>query len=208
VCPEWELAGILHSLRLIRVDGPFHRFADLGFVHRQLSAGQGTAILRGLGAKLHGGRFTPRDAFETLYVATSAETARIEAESRITGSGVIDAPARPFVHFLLSGRLQGVLDLSDHSVLRVLETTVEEMAAPWVMRQMQGREAVTQTLGRIAHAALRIEGILFVSSKDRPNGRCLAIFPDRLRKGSALEIADDTGLVKEKLYAVKARLGL
>jgi hypothetical protein len=67
------------------------------------------------------------------------------------------------------------------------------------MQQMRGREAATQLLGRMVHATLRIEGILFASSKDRPDGRCLAIMPDRLKKGSALEIADDTGLVKEKL---------
>jgi hypothetical protein len=78
------LVKVHKGVRLIRVDGPFHRFADLWFVHRQLSAGRGTEVLRGLGAKMNGGRFTPRNAFETLYVAATAETARIEAESRVT----------------------------------------------------------------------------------------------------------------------------
>ena len=197
--PEPELIRFLKRVRLIRADGPFHRFADLRFVHQQLSVGRGTEVLRGLGAKMNGGRFTPRDAFETLYVATTAETARIEAESWLTASGVIGVPARPYVHFLVRGRLQSVLDLTDGSVLRALGTTVEEMCAPWVMQQMRGIEAATQLLGRMVHAARRIEGILFVSSKDRPHGRCLAILPDRLKKGSALEVADDTGLVREKL---------
>jgi RES domain-containing protein len=199
VLSERRLARVLKRVRLIRVDGPFHRFADLRFVHQQLSAGRGTEVLRGLGAKMNGGRFTPRDAFETLYVATTAETARIEAESRLTASGVIGVPTRPYVHFLVTGRLQSVLDLTDGSVLRALGTTVEEMCAPWVMQQMRGIEAATQLLGRMVHAALRIEGILFVSSKDRPHGRCLAILPDRLKRGSALEVVDDTGLVREKL---------
>jgi len=199
VLPQWELARVLKGIRLIRVDGPFHRFADLWFVHQQLSAGRGTAVLRGLGAKMNGGRFTPRNAFETLYVATTAEIARIEAESRVTASGVISAPSKPYVHFLVTGRLRSVLDLTDDYVLRALGTTIEEMHAPWVMQQMRGRKAATQLLGRMVHAALRIEGILFASSKDRPDGRCLAILPDRLRKGSRLEIEDDTGLVREKL---------
>ena len=196
---ERELARVLKGVRLIRVKGPFHRFADLWFVHQQLSAGRGTEMLRGLGAKINGGRFTPRGAFETLYVAATAETARIEGESRITASGVISAPTKPYVHFVVTGRLHRVLDLTDHSVLRALGTTADELCASWVMQQMRGEEAATQLLGRMAHAALRIEGILYVSSKDRPDGRCLAILPDRLKRGSALEIMDDTGLVREKL---------
>jgi RES domain-containing protein len=122
VLPERELARVLNGIRLIRVDGPFHRFADLWFVHRQLSAGRGTEVLRGLGAKMSGGRFTPRNAFETLYVATTGETARIEAESGFTASGVISATSRPYVHFLVTGRLQRISDLTDDAMLRALGT--------------------------------------------------------------------------------------
>ena len=197
--PQRELARVLKGIRPHPSGWAIPSFADLWFVYQQLYAGQGTEVLRGLGAKMSGGRFTPRNAFETLYVATTAETARIEAESRVTTSGVISATSRPYVHFLVTGRLQRVLDLTDDAMLRALGTTTEEMCAPWVMQQMRGREAATQLLGRMVHATLRIEGILFASSKDRPDGRCLAIMPDRLKKGSALEIADDTGLVKEKL---------
>ncbi len=197
--PERELARVLKRVRLVRVDGPFHRFADLWFVHQRLAARRKTEFLRGFGAKMNGGRFNPRGAFETLYVAATAETARIEAESRLTVSGVINSPTKPYVHFMVKGRLQRVLDLTDDSVLRALQTTTDHISAPWVMDQVQGREALTQLLGRMVHAATRIEAILFASSKDRPYGRCLAIFPDRLRRGSALEIVDDTGLVRDKL---------
>jgi hypothetical protein len=51
----------------------------------------------------------------------------------------------------------------------------------------------------MVHAAATIEAILFASCKHRPDGRCLAILPDRLRRGSALEIVDDTGLVREHI---------
>jgi sorbitol-specific phosphotransferase system component IIBC len=67
------------------------------------------------------------------------------------------------------------------------------------MKQAQGEEAATHLLGRVSHAAGRIEAILFPSSKDRPDGRCLAIFPDRLKRSSVLKIADETGLVRERL---------
>ena len=196
---ERELRQALRRVPLISIEGPFHRFVDLWFVHQSLVGGKGTKVLAGLGAQMLGGRFTPRGAFETLYVATTAETARIEAESRLTASGVIDAPSKPYVHFVVRGRLQKILDLTDAFVLGTLRTTVEQITAPWIMDQTRGKEAATQVLGRAAHISGRIEAILFLSSKDRPTGRCLAILPDRLKKGSSLEIVDETGLVRERL---------
>lgn len=200
---ERELARALRRVRLVRVEGPFHRFADLWFVYQRLAAGEGAEVLRGLGAKINGGRFTPRGAFETLYVATTAETARIEAESRITSSGVISTPTRPFVHFLVTGRLHKVLDLTDDSVLDLLQTNSDEIAVPWVVSQAQGAESATQRLGHAVHAIGRIEAIRFASTKDRPSGRCLAIFPDRLGRTSVLEIADETGLAREKVPSLR-----
>jgi RES domain-containing protein len=199
VLPEDELKRALRRVPLIGADGPFHRFVDLWFVHHNLAGGRKTEVLAGLGAKMLGGRFTPRGTFETLYVATTAATARIEAESRITASGVVDAPSRPYVHFVVQGRLQKVLDLTDTAVLATLKTTEDEMTGPWIMGQVQGDEAPTQVLGRVVHAARRIEAILFPSSKARPDGRCLAVLPDRLKRGSFLEIVDETGLVRERL---------
>src|SRR3984893_9341980 len=75
----------------------------------------------------------------------------------------------------------------------------DEMTSPWIVGQVQGDKAPTQILGRVVHAVRRIEAILFPSSKDRPEGRCLAVLPDRLKRGSSLEIVDETGLVKERL---------
>jgi RES domain-containing protein len=199
VLSEAELRRALRRVPLIVADGPFHRFVDLWFVHQNLAGGKKTEVLAGLGAKMLGGRFTPRGAFETLYVATTAATARIEAESRITASGVADAPSKPYVHFVVRGRLQKVLDLTDAGVLATLKTTEDEMTGPWILGQVQGDEAPTQILGRVVHAVRRIEAILFPSSKDRPEGRCLAVLPDRLKRGSFLEIVDETGLVKERL---------
>jgi hypothetical protein len=112
---------------------------------------------------------------------------------------VVDAPSKPYVHFVVIGRLQKVLDLTDAAVLATLKTTEDEMTGPWIVGQIQGDEAPTQVLGRVVHVLRRIEAILFPSSKDRPEGRCLAVLPDRLKKGSSLEIVDETGLVKERL---------
>ena len=133
---EAELKRALRRVALIGADGPFHRFVDLWFVHQNLAGGKKTEVLAGLGAKMLGGRFTPRGTFETLYVATTAATARIEAESRITASGVVDAPSKPYVHFVVRGRLQKVLDLTDAGVLATLKTTEDEMTGPWILGQV------------------------------------------------------------------------
>jgi len=62
----------------------------------------------------------------------------------------------------------------------------------------RGKEAPTQMLGHAVYSPKRIEAILYPSTKDRPDGRCLALLPGRLGKGSSLEIADETGLVHER----------
>jgi hypothetical protein len=73
VLSEDELRRALRRVPLIGADGPFHRFVDLWFVHQNLAGGKKTEVLAGLGAKMLGGRFTPRGTFETLYIATTAE---------------------------------------------------------------------------------------------------------------------------------------
>jgi hypothetical protein len=95
VLSEDELRRALRRAPLIDADGPFHRFVDLWFVHQNLAGGKKMEVLAGLGARMPGGRFNPRGTFETLYVATTAAIARIEAESQITASGVVDAPSKP-----------------------------------------------------------------------------------------------------------------
>ena len=72
---EDELKRALRRVPLIGADGPFHRFVDLWFVRQNLAGGKKTEVLAGLGAKMIGGRFTPRGTLETLYVATTAATA-------------------------------------------------------------------------------------------------------------------------------------
>jgi RES domain-containing protein len=110
---ERKLRRVLERLPLITLEGPFHRFADFWFVHHRLVTGETTDLLKGLGARMFGGRFTPPEKFETLYVATTAEAARLEAEFILTGSGVVSSPAKPYAHFTISGLVNAILDLTD-----------------------------------------------------------------------------------------------
>jgi RES domain-containing protein len=195
---ERKLARALIHAKLIPLTGPFHRFADFWFVSSRLAAGQASGVLEGLGARMYGGRFTPRDRFETLYLAMSPETARIEAESIAIGFGVGGASARPYVHFTINGLLAEVLDLTEPSIQAAIGTDAAELAAPWRMLQARGKEAPSQRLGRAVYRFGRIDALLYRSTKDPVSGRCLAVFPDRVTHPSWLEIVDDTGRLKSE----------
>lgn len=195
---EKRLRIALKTVALISLDGPFHRFADFWFVNERLARGEGSGVLEGIGARMWGGRFTPPGIFETLYVSLSAEAARIEAESVTLGPGIVGVPARPFVHFVINGRLARVLDLTDAAVQGTLGTTSAELCAPWRMVQARRKQSLTQRFGRAAHGSNRVEAVLYQSTKDAPLGRCLAIFPDRLAPASWLEIVDETGRLKSE----------
>jgi RES domain-containing protein len=198
---EAERRRVLERVPLVAMASPFHRFVEFGFVYDQLASGREPDVLAGLGARSAGGRFTPPHLFETLYVATTAGTAQIEAEFPLVGSGVVTAlrPSKPYVHFGIDGQLHKVLDLTAPRVMQSLGLTIKEIHAPWRSLQAAGREAPTQTLGRLVYGAGHIEAILYPSSKDIPDGFCLAIFPDRLRSPSWLEISDETGRLRGRL---------
>ncbi len=198
---EAECRQILKRVPVVAMSGPFHRFADFWFVHDRLVTGSRPDILAGLGALSVGGRFTPPDLLETLYVATTAGTAQVEAEFPLVGSGVVAVlrPDKPYIHFGIDGQLHRVLGLTNPTVRASLRLTAKEIHAPWRLIQAAGREAPTQTLGRLAHEAGHIQAIFYPSGKNIPNGRCLAIFPDRLSRPSWLEISDETGRLRERL---------
>ncbi len=195
---EKRLRIALKTVPLISLVGPFHRFADFWFVTERIAKGEHSGVLEGLGARRYGGRFTPPGMFETLYVALTAETARIEAESIAVGPRVLSVPARPYVHFAINGFLATVLDLTNPAIQMALGTTTAEVCAPWRMLQARRREAQTQRLGRMAHSSGRMEAVLYESTKDTPLGRCLAIFPNKISGPSWLEIVDETGRLKSE----------
>ncbi|MFQ5961140.1 MAG: RES family NAD+ phosphorylase [Candidatus Methylomirabilales bacterium] len=192
--PERDLRQALAGVPLIELQGTFHRFVELQYLHA-------TDLLTQTGSFDHGGRFTPPEQFHTLYLACSATTALREAESRFLASGIVEhlAPSRPYVHFGIAGTLQRVLDLTDSDVLVSLSTTEQELEASWELIQARGDEAPTQTLGRVAYLGGRIEAIYSHSTRDKPDGRCVAVFPNRLSSPSWLQIVDDTGQLTQQI---------
>jgi len=157
--------------------------------------------LWGLGSKLYGGRFTPKGAFETIYLAGDPVTAMAEV------SGVLYSPQAPmpltaqppWVLITVEGILLRVLDVTVLSVQSALGTNGQELTGAWRHMQAMGQEAPTQTLGCLCHESGIFEAIRFPSSKSAPNGVCIAVFIDRLQPPSLIKVFDPHGRLAQQL---------
>lgn len=132
------------------------------------------------GAKIHGQRFTPKDGFDTAYLASDPLTAMAEVYCVLVGpTGLIPVVGRPSVHVSIIGVVHNVLDTSNPAIQKQLNTTVSELAGPWAYVRGGGL-APTQILGQAAYDCGRVHAIMYHSSKNMASGTCLAVFPDRL----------------------------
>lgn len=192
--PELETA--LSSVRLSAVHGPWTR----AVMHRHLLTRR--ARLRPLwggGARAEGGRFTPRDSFDSIYLAWDAVTAFAEVQALILlSTGRMQALSAPWVVMTVNGVVSGVLDLTDTKVRTHLGTNEQELSGFWGT----GTEPPTQRLGRAAFESGRIVGIKYPSVKDR-GGDNLVIFPDRLSLTPTdyLEVFDPHGHLAQRIGA-------
>ncbi len=58
------------------------------------------------------------------------------------------------------------------------------------------KESYTQTLGRLIYESKKFEGIRYPSSKIKGKYN-LALFPDRLKKGTSIKVYDPNKLVEQ-----------
>jgi RES domain-containing protein len=178
---ERQLAKTLASLDAIRVRGTFFRSIDYAFLAR------GTP-LSAIGSVAAGGRYNPRNTFEALYLADNPETALFETQALMAcGLRLIGVKQPPRVMLALDATLQSALDLEDELTLGALEIAREDLCDPqWRLKCERGEPVLTHRVGAAARAA-KLEA-LRVPSAVRPLGANLVIFPDRLRKGSSIEL--------------------
>lgn len=145
----------------------------------------GGTPLSGIGAKLHGARFTPKGSFDTIYLAEDPLTAYIEFQNEALTlmrdmddeHGVrlpVIATLAPHATFVPAG----ILDLTRREVRQRLGTDLNELAAPWRVWPGPGLPP-TQLLAQEAHATGAFLGIRFPSVRNR-GGICLAVFEDVL----------------------------
>jgi hypothetical protein len=114
-------------------------------------------------------------------------------EKKAGSDYVLDEP-EPIVLFAVRARVERVLDLVDRSILSKLDITEAPLLNPWRWESSQGHVPLTQALGDAAYRGL-FEAIRFPSHKGhdplrREDPACWAIFEDRIKSPSLLEVSD------------------
>lgn len=160
------------------------------------------------GPALSGARFTPKDSFGTIYLATDPITALQEVVAVFDNPhaplGTLKTP--PWAVFAVEGFVENILDLSDSSVVEKLDTSLAELTGDWRFSQQLYLDGMapmppTQLLGEAAYESNRILGLRYHSAKNLGLGSSLAIFADRLRpeQASFLEVYDPHDLLSQRL---------
>lgn len=157
--------------------------------------------LWGMGSKRFGGRFTPKNSFETVYVAKDIETALEEVQALILypSGPAFTIVSPPWVIVAIRGILSSVSDFTQSTNVQAIGSSYQELTGAWRSMLSQTGEPPTHLLGRLCHSSRRFDGICYPSSKNPPSGVCVAVFPDRLRKPAYLEVYDPHRNVAQSL---------
>jgi RES domain-containing protein len=187
---------------LAYLDGPWLRGVDADLLTKPppgFPARSRPQPLWGGGAKLKGGRFTPKGSFETLYLASDLLTLGMEMDKVFPRGGATPgAPLpNPFTTVHVAGRVRNVLDLTSAATRRKLGTTVAEITAPWRLEP----DPITHELARAAVESRRILAILAPSAANRRRGTILALFTQLLPlfPPSHVECEDSSGRLAQRL---------
>lgn len=145
--------------------------------------------MAGVGSLLTGGRWNPLGAFLAVYASLDETTALEEARQQDLRQGVARWMSLPLVVTAIDVDVWPVLDLVDDRIRRILRVPRHQMLAePWWTIQEEGREAITQTIGRLAREQ-GFAALLVPSTIDASAGN-VVIFPDRLRRTNHVSIVN------------------
>ena len=140
-------------------------------------------LLSGVGAKLHGARWTPRGAFNAVYGSLEPQSALLEALGTGGKYGLTYEKRMPLVMVAVDVKLQRTLDLTLPAVRRTLRLSRERMLVDdWAAQQETGREALSQTVARLA-LEINIQALLVPSARLK-GAKNLVVFPDTLSRGA------------------------
>jgi len=205
--PEGALKAAIAGLPTRPQTGAHSRFVSYQFlvpVRAGVPPATGPKPLWGIGSIRVGGRFTPKGSFETIYLAEDPITALAEVEVLLKGFGGVPKTAvmPPTVHVAVDVLVLSVLDLTEPAVQAATGTTRQELTGDWRPTQIAGAEAPTQLLGRVGYESGTIQAIRYYSAKNQPDGRCLAVFPERLNNAAFLEVFDPFGTLAQRVSTV------
>jgi RES domain-containing protein len=171
--PESALRAAMQTVPSVPLHGPFSRCVGLHhlFPKPGVPPAGPPQPLWGLGSKTGGGRYTPRNLFETVYLAEDMITALTETSGVLrTGAGFTTLATNPWALISVHGVLLSVLNLMDAAIVAQLGTSHQELTGEWRYTQASGGEAPTQLLGRVCYDSGRFDAVQYPSSKNPPNG--------------------------------------
>lgn len=144
-------------------------------------------FISGEGAAFFGGRWNP-PGVRAVYGSLDVITATKESYQNLTDAGFGKKNIRPRVMAGAAIKVKKLLDLTNHRIRSKLGFDLDELLnEDWKGIQNNGQESWTQAIGR-GTRKVGYEGLIAPSARNRPKGRNVVIFPDRLCKGSFCEI--------------------
>ena len=114
------------------------------------------------------------------------------------GYDLAGAGEEPIVLFRVEASIGAVLDLMSADVRAELEVVESALLNPWRWQSSIGQLPVTQELGDATYRSGRFEAIRYPSEKS-PDHAAWAIFVDRLRPPSFIEVMDVSGTLRGRL---------
>jgi RES domain-containing protein len=189
---ESALGSALDKVMPIKLAGKFWRVVAtsslLGLVRGENGLPEVTRIHPNLlfagGPRRVGGRYTPIEGPDTLYLASSERAANAEWKAGLQAL-FSDVMLPPKTVFATDVNLTRVLDLSTDEIQRTLRTNSAELAQPWKTRN----RPVTQTLGLACFESGRFSALRYRSTKAAPS-YCLAVFPSRMNPPEYVSVLD------------------
>ncbi|HEB71378.1 MAG TPA: RES domain-containing protein [Nitrospirae bacterium] len=143
-------------------------------------------LVSGEGSKINGGRWNAPGSFRAVYTGQAPDTALKEAQAQARYYGLERYTIFPLFFVALNVSLHNVLDLTLGSLRQHLIVSQRRMLkTDWRSEQDNGREALTQAIGRAVFSA-GFEGLLAPSVAD-PSGKILVFFPVKLKKSSTIQ---------------------
>ena len=153
--PEKQLGAVLRKIAGVPIGGPFSRAVALHYLFPKPAPAPRVKPqpLWGLGSKRFGGRYTPKNSFETIYMAKDMVTALAEAQAIISNH---PAPAftiatAPWAIVAIEGIVASTLDLTVLANVQAIGSSYQELTGAW--RSVPGHtgEPPTHLLGRLCH---------------------------------------------------------
>jgi RES domain-containing protein len=145
------------------------------------------------GSRIHGGRYNPKGEFGALYLSCDEAACLAELSYYTSRAGIELADLLPGVKTKveISVKLTKVLDLTNPEVQKLLGVNEAELKAEWEELQAEGREAITQSIGRLAREA-GFEALLVPSARISSGINLVVLDVNHLLPGSAVSEISQT----------------